>query len=61
MLRRTEMVNNDNSLIIIRRELGKGTGDILYQTADGRWWEKAWDGQIRTGQEVRTEVNGKLK
>lgn len=47
------MVNDkDYSDVVIRRELGKGTGDMLYQTCDGRWW-KEWDGQTRTGQEVK--------
>lgn len=44
--------NEDYSDVIVRTELGPGTGDELYQTADGQWWHD-WDGKIRTGQEVR--------
>jgi hypothetical protein len=49
----------ETSLKIIREEEGKGTGDRLYQTEDGRWWEK-WDGKDRTGQEVRIKTDGEL-
>lgn len=42
-----------NAYIVIRRELGRGTGDVLYQTVDGRWW-KEWRGErIGTGEEVK--------
>lgn len=36
---------------IVREKSGSGTGDIDYQTADGRWWQK-WDGTVKTGQQV---------
>ena len=39
---------------IVRTELGKGTGEQYYQTEDGQWWEH-WDGNDRTGQELRTK------
>ena len=48
------MVNNrqDYSSVIVRTELGAGTGDERWQTADGRWWEP-WDGTIQTGKDVK--------
>ena len=40
--------------IIIREELGKQTGDVRSQTADGRWWV-TYNGQVvGTGDEVKT-------
>ncbi len=55
------MTSSENcGLKIVRQELGKFTGDILYQTEDGQWW-KPWDGQDRTGQEVRTKTDGHLE
>ena len=42
-----------NPYIVIHRKLGRGTGDVLYQTVDGRWW-KEWRGeQVGTGEEVK--------
>ena len=38
--------------IVVKTEFGFYTNDKKYQTADGRWW-KDWDGQVRTGQELR--------
>ena len=47
------MVFDDSShTTIIRTELGKQTGDVYCQTADGQWW-KTWDGVVRTGEEVK--------
>ena len=48
------MVNDgiDYSRLVIRTELGEGTGDEYWQTADGQWWEN-WDGIEKTGQEVK--------
>ena len=47
------MVNDtDGYDQVIKTKLGSGTGKEYYKTADGRWWEK-WDGEIRTGQELR--------
>lgn len=46
---------NDNNYcrnIVVRTVFGSFTDEKRYQTADGRWWED-WDGQVRTGQEVR--------
>ena len=52
---------SSTELKIIKRKLGRGTGDILYQTEDGRWWEP-WQGEIvGTGDEIRTKTNGTLK
>ncbi len=43
-------IRND---VIVRTELGEGTGDMRYQTNDGKWWKK-WEGEdIRTGDEIR--------
>ena len=56
------MVGNgyeDNRLLIIREKAGVGTGDRLWQTADGRWW-KNWDGTVKTGEEVRRKIDGRL-
>ncbi len=39
--------------IIVRTEMGSGTGDVRYQTNDGNWW-KRWDGgEVGTGEEIR--------
>ena len=39
--------------IIVKTELGEGTGDMRYQTNDGKWWTK-WHGEdIGTGDEIR--------
>ena len=39
--------------IIVRTELGEGTGDMRYQTSDGKWWKK-WEGElVGTGDEIR--------
>ena len=56
------MPGNENGLIVVRKVLGIGTGDVLLQTTDGRWWRK-WKGNIRTGEDVCTyyEKESKLK
>jgi len=45
---------------IIRTKLGQYIGDKYWQTEDGIWWEK-WDGNDRTGQEVRTKIGNIIK
>ena len=49
------MPNDTNSAfqyVVVKTMLGAFTDDKQYQTPDGRWWRN-WDGQVRTGQEVR--------
>lgn len=48
------MVGQVEPLRIVHEKAGPGTGDRLYKTSDGRWWEK-WDSCDRTGQEIRTK------
>jgi len=61
MILRIEIVVDDGTkLKIIKEELGKNTGDVLFQTEDGRWW-KVWDGIIRTGQDIKTKTDGHLE
>jgi len=44
---------NEETNIIIKTQLGKYTGDIIYQTADGRYWKK-WRGEtLHTGEEIK--------
>jgi len=54
LLREMSMTTNEDfpSDVIVRTILGPRTGDEEHQTADGRWWRN-WDGQDRTGQEVK--------
>ncbi len=54
------MSGGDTELKIIREKMGRGTGDRLLQTEDGRWWER-WDGVVKTGEEIRIRTNGTLK
>ena len=43
------MVNGMQHDVIVNTELGQGTGDMRYQTADGKWWVE-WDGrELGTG------------
>ena len=40
---------------VIRSRPGNGTGETVYQTADGVWW-RSWDGRIRTGERIETLI-----
>jgi len=51
---------NSTELHIVREVPGEGTGDVCYQTHDGRWW-KPWDGIDKTGEEVRKKENNVMK
>ena len=52
--------DEDYSNVIVCRKLGMQTGDVLYQTADGRWWGK-WKGcDIKTGEEIKKIRKGQL-
>jgi hypothetical protein len=47
------MGTNESAYVIVRKKLGSGTGDIFYQTIDGRWWEKYRGQRLQTGEEIR--------
>lgn len=38
---------------VIRSRPGNGTGDTVYQTSDGVWWNE-WHGTVKTGERVET-------
>jgi len=46
------MVGNNEPYQVIRTKLGNSTGEVLYQTTDGRWWKKYDGGDVGTGDEV---------
>lgn len=55
-----QMTGEPEQLKIISEEPGRGTGDRILQTDNGRWWER-WDKIDRTGQTVKTKIDGFLE
>ena len=47
------MVYDDSTNQVVRTKLGRQTGDVLYQTVDGRWWKRLEGEGLQTGEEIR--------
>lgn len=54
------MVGNSKCSKVITLHSGKGTGDTIYETADGKLWEKIdpWEGDSTRSQPLAVLKNG---
>ncbi len=55
------MVSSKRTLKIIRSEPGPQTGETLYQTEDGTWWEAAQFKEYGTGDRYGNKTDGRIK